>query len=58
MALLQLQDAEGDVVKVLLGNLEQLIPGVGLEDVEKRLAIVAGRVEAGARYRAVELLPE
>ena len=58
MALLQLQDAEGDVEKIILGNLEQLIPGVGLEDVEKRLAIVAGRVEAGARHRTVQLLPE
>ncbi len=58
LALLQMQDAEGDVVELVLGDLEQLVARVGLEDVGEGLAVVAGRREAGARQAVGDLLAE
>jgi hypothetical protein len=56
--LLERQDAHGDPEQLVLGDLEQLVAGVGLQDVGQRLAVVAVGGEAGAIQRALHLLAQ
>ena len=48
LAVLKVQDAQGGVEQLVFGNLEQFVAGKGLEDIEQGLAVMAGRLEAGA----------
>src|SRR6185437_9744677 len=52
LAILQAEDAERDVVELILGNLEQLVARIGLEDMRQRLAVMAVRIEAAAPQHA------
>ena len=58
LPLLQVEDAEGDAVEVVGGDLEQLVARVGLDDVAQVLAVVAVGREAGARDHRLDLLLE
>src|SRR6267154_1939388 len=55
LAFLQVQDADRDVVQLVLADLEQLVAREGVEDVQERLAVMAVRRQAGARDRALHL---
>jgi hypothetical protein len=47
-ALAEVEDAERDLVELVLADLEQLVARVGLEDLDERLVVVAGGNEAAA----------
>ena len=55
LALLQVQDAHGDPVKVVLADLEQFVARVVLQDVQQRLAVVAVGAEAALLQHPVDL---
>src|SRR5579875_1759491 len=45
-AFLQAENAHGDVVEIVLRDLEELVARKGLEDMRQRLAVMAMRIEA------------
>ena len=53
--LAQPQDAVRGGEEIVLGNLEQLVARIVVEDVRQRLAVMAGRRQAGARYHVLDL---
>src|SRR3546814_1348696 len=55
---LEAQHADRDVVQLLLAGLEQLVAREGLEEVDQRLAVVAGRPEPGARHQLGDALAQ
>ena len=48
LAFLKMQDADCDLEQFVLAGLEQLIAGIGLENIDQRLAVMAGGPESGA----------
>src|SRR5207248_1979899 len=55
VALLQEEDAAGDLEELPVGDLEELVAGEGLQDVDEGLAVVAARIESGALDGALGL---
>src|SRR5207248_6407390 len=55
VALLQQEDAAGDLEELLVGDLEELVAGEGLQDVDEGLAVVAAGIEPGALDGALGL---
>src|SRR3954466_2581085 len=55
LALLQQQDAPRDFEEIGVGDLQELVAGEGLEDVDECLAVVRMRIESGADHHAIEL---
>ena len=55
LALAEPEDPDRQVVQLLGLHLEQRVARVGLEDLEQRLAVVAGRREPGALQHAFDL---
>ena len=58
LPLLQVQNADRDVQQLRHLDLEQLVARVGLQDVQKRLAVMALRVEAGQFHHLRDLAAE
>lgn len=56
MAFLHLEDAGGHLVQFLFGELKHLVARKGVEDVDQRLAAVAGGRVAGAVDDVADLL--
>src|SRR4028118_1918284 len=57
LALLEVQDAHGDVEELLLAYLEELVAGVGLEDLDEVLLVVAAVREPGPLHHVPHLAP-
>ncbi len=58
LALLQMEDLAADAVEQLGVGLEELVARIGLEDVDERLAVVAGGRVAGPRDDRLDLAAE
>ena len=54
-ALLELQDAQREMIERVLVDLEQLVARIGLQHVDQRLAGMRLRIEAGAGQHGVDL---
>ncbi len=54
-ALLKIENAERGRQQMVFGNLEQLVAGVGLDNVHQRPAVVLSRIESGAGDNVVQL---
>ena len=57
-ALAEVEDAERDLEQLVLGDLEQLVPRVRLEDLDHRLVVVAAGQEPGAVEHVLHLPPQ
>jgi hypothetical protein len=58
LPILQAENADRHVVKLVLGNLEQLVARVSFEDMRQCLAVVALRIEAATPQNAGNLEPQ
>ncbi len=58
LALVQVQDLLHDLEQLVVAGLQQLVARIGLEDVDQRLARVAGGRQAGALDQPRDLVPE
>ena len=58
LALVQVQDLLHDLEQLVVAGLQQFVARIGLEDVDQRLARVAGGREAGALDQPRDLVPE
>ena len=58
LALLQVQDAHRDIEEVFLGDLEQLVAGVGLQDLDEVFLVVAPLREPRPLDYVLDLAPD
>ena len=58
LAFLQVQDAHGDLRQVGIGDLVQLVAGIGVEDVGQGLGVVADALEIRAAQRPLHFLAQ
>jgi hypothetical protein len=58
LALLQMQDALGDIVELVALDLEQLVARIALQDMGQRLGRMPAGLEAGALDHRLDLLPQ
>ncbi len=57
-ALAEVEDAHGDLEEVVVGDLEELVAGVRLQDLDQRLVVVAPRGKARALPHLARLPPQ